>query len=61
MATRAAPREVFPELRNIEIWAEGETYKPVNDEEHRVNARDYILFKQGADAWTWCAQPLATG
>jgi REP element-mobilizing transposase RayT len=51
-ATRAA-RQQFEVLRDTEIWAEGETIKPINDESHRSNARDYILTKQGADAWTW--------
>ncbi|CAN5610580.1 hypothetical protein BH09PLA1_BH09PLA1_24860 [soil metagenome] len=51
-ATRAA-RQQFDALRDIEIWAEGETIKPIKDENHHINARDYILTKQGADAWTW--------
>jgi hypothetical protein len=58
VATRAA-REAFPELRDVEIWAEGETFKPVNDDDHRINTRDYILFKQGPDAWTWCPDHVA--
>ncbi|MBC8106538.1 MAG: hypothetical protein H7Z14_08110 [Anaerolineae bacterium] len=51
-ATRVA-RQRFDALRDVEIWAEGETIKPIRDESHRINARDYILIKQGADAWTW--------
>ena len=35
------------------VWAEGGQPEPVYDPDHQKNAFDYILYKQGAGAWTW--------
>lgn len=35
------------------IWGEGGKYKLVDSKGHQKNAFEYILYKQGADAWTW--------
>lgn len=51
-ATREA-RKAFPELNAVELWAAGETYKPIVDDSHFQSALNYIATKQGADAWVW--------
>jgi REP element-mobilizing transposase RayT len=53
--TRAI-REVAPAFRDREIWSGGETYEPVDNPSHLRAAHNYILTKQGSDAWTWCHQ-----
>ena len=35
------------------IWSAGLKYEPVDSRGHSVSTYRYILFKQGADAWTW--------
>jgi thiamine-monophosphate kinase len=35
------------------IWAEGGNYKRVKDRAHQLAVFEYILTKQGSDAWTW--------
>ena len=35
------------------IWAAGGTWKPVLTARHERASYDYILYKQGPDAWTW--------
>lgn len=42
------------------IWAAGGTYKPIADTAHCDNVDEYILFKQGLDAWTWSANDATT-
>ena len=51
-ATRAA-RKVDAELANVETWAEGEGYKPVDNPGHFQNAVNYILFRQNPTGWIW--------
>ncbi len=52
-ATRAI-RELTDEFDDIEIWSDGEGYSKVESREHLEEAHNYIVNKQGADAWTWC-------
>jgi len=35
------------------VWSSGGTYEEVNDRKHLDAAHDYLLFDQGAGAWTW--------
>lgn len=49
-------REAHPEYTSIEIWADGETYKAVDDPQYFCSTEKYILEKQGADAWTYSAR-----
>jgi len=35
------------------IWAAGGMYKRVSESSHRRNVFAYILYGQGAEAWTW--------
>jgi len=35
------------------IWAAGGMYKRVSESSHRRNVLAYILYGQGAEAWTW--------
>lgn len=35
------------------IWGEGGKYKLVDSKSHQKNVFEYILYKQGPDAWTW--------
>lgn len=35
------------------IWGEGGKYKLVNSKSHLKSAFEYVLYDQGADAWTW--------
>ena len=49
-ATRAA-RNVEPRLKDVELWAQGETYKPVDDPAHFAQTKRYITTRQGTDAW----------
>jgi REP element-mobilizing transposase RayT len=51
-ATRAA-RQRCSALESVEIWAEGQTLKIIDDDQHWRATREYILTKQGSDAWTW--------
>lgn len=51
-ATRAA-RQYSRSLASVEIWAEGQTLKFIKDDQHWRATREYILTKQGSDAWTW--------
>lgn len=51
-ATRMV-RKAMPDMKNVELWAEGESAKPVDSLEHFLRAREYILTQQGSDAWTW--------
>jgi hypothetical protein len=44
------------ELLPGEIWSAGGSLRIINDGEHFANARGYILFDQGSDAWTWSAK-----
>lgn len=50
-ATRAA-RSTCPEMKDVEIWSEGESYGPVDSATHFNSLVPYILEKQ-AGAWTW--------
>jgi len=52
--TRAA-RNTDPSLKNVTLWAEGETYKPVDNADHWRAALRYIAEDQGSDAWVWIA------
>jgi hypothetical protein len=52
-AKRHSSRIVKNELPGS-IWAAGGTFKPVDNPAHQRAARDYILYDQGPDAWTWC-------
>jgi hypothetical protein len=38
------------------VWAEGGTFKLIDNDAHLTNACDYILFDQGPRAWTWSEQ-----
>lgn len=51
-ATRAV-RDAFPAEHAKRLWAQGLTYKPVDTREHQLRVYPYILYRQGADAWTW--------
>jgi REP element-mobilizing transposase RayT len=35
------------------VWSAGGTWKRVLDRAHCGSAHDYILYRQGLDAWTW--------
>ncbi|HEY2573507.1 MAG TPA: hypothetical protein VGH65_05530, partial [Verrucomicrobiaceae bacterium] len=37
-------------------WAAGGTYKIIKDSDHLKNSIEYILTRQGPQAWTWCPQ-----
>ena len=51
-AKRHASRSVKAQLPGT-IWARGGTFKRVNSHSHQRSAYEYILYDQGADAWTW--------
>src|SRR4051794_25693858 len=36
-----------------QLWSEGGEFRLVDDREHQQNAYEYILTRQGSDAWTW--------
>jgi len=59
-ATRAL-RRTFPEYGGVEVWAEGETYKAVDNPQHMQSTERYILGKQGTDAWTCSARTVSNG
>jgi REP element-mobilizing transposase RayT len=43
------------------VWSAGCDYEPLDDR-HRVRSEvEYVLFKQGADAWTWSFRDGAGG
>ncbi|HMB95914.1 MAG TPA: hypothetical protein VKK61_07745, partial [Tepidisphaeraceae bacterium] len=35
------------------VWSSGGTYEEVNDRKHLDATHDYLLYEQGAGAWTW--------
>lgn len=35
------------------VWGEGGKFKRIADRNHQKAAFEYILYDQGADAWTW--------
>jgi REP element-mobilizing transposase RayT len=51
-AKRKSSRAVKKELPG-NVWAASGTYKPVETSGHLESAFGYILYEQGADAWTW--------
>lgn len=51
-AKRKSSRAVKNELPGS-IWSAGCKPEPVDDQAHQDRSYDYILFEQGADAWTW--------
>lgn len=51
-AKRASSRAVRAQLPGS-IWAAGLQPTCVNSDDHMRRANDYILYEQGAGAWTW--------
>jgi hypothetical protein len=51
-AKRKSSRVVKDQLPGT-VWSAGEEPTPVDDPEHQKNSYEYILYKQGPDAWTW--------
>ena len=51
-AKRKSSRAVKDQLPGT-VWSAGEEPTPVDDPEHQKNSYEYILYKQGPDAWTW--------
>ena len=49
---RKSSRAVKRELPG-EVWSAGGEYKIVRTREHLFRAFEYVLYKQGAEAWTW--------
>jgi len=35
------------------VWSAGGTYDEVNDRRHLDATHDYLIYDQGAGAWTW--------
>ena len=57
-ATRAA-RSMVAELNGVDLWAAGETYRPVDSAAHFRRAIAYVATRQGADAWVWRSPDFA--
>ena len=51
-ATRAV-REMTDDFDDVDLWAEGSGKKAIDDPAHLREATNYVLNKQGVDAWTW--------
>ncbi|MDB5329326.1 MAG: hypothetical protein JWP03_477 [Phycisphaerales bacterium] len=51
-AKRASSRAVEATMPG-NVWSAGGKYKPVMDRAHCEKTHDYILYEQGAEAWTW--------
>ena len=52
-AKRVSSRAVKDDLPGT-IWSAGCTYERIESVDHLHAAYDYVLYKQGAGAWTWC-------
>ena len=50
-------RQIIGEVKRWltgKVWSRGEAAKPVDDRPYLINVIEYIIYDQGADAWTWC-------
>jgi REP element-mobilizing transposase RayT len=51
-AKRTSSRAVKKQMPG-EIWSYGGTFKPVDNRDYLESSHDYIIYDQGAEAWTW--------
>ena len=51
-AKRVSSRAVKEELPGT-VWSAGCSYERISSVDHLRAAYDYVLYKQGRDAWTW--------
>jgi REP element-mobilizing transposase RayT len=52
-AKRLSSRAVTTDLPGA-VWSAGCTYERIESVGHLHRAYDYVLYKQGRGAWTWC-------
>jgi len=54
-AKRKSSRAVKSEMPGS-VWSAGGTYKPIEARDHLDHAYSYVLYDQGAGAWSWSFQ-----
>jgi hypothetical protein len=52
-AKRVSSRAVKDDLPGT-VWSAGCTYERIESVDHLRAAYEYVLYKQGLGAWTWC-------